>query len=73
MYEWATMYVHQRGEDMRREREKHLLIQQALAARGKRDPFYAPVLAGVGRRLAEWGSQLEERYAGLDAQTDPAR
>jgi hypothetical protein len=73
MYDWATMYVHQRGEELRRDREKHLLIQEALAARGKRDPIYAPVLAEVGRRLAEWGSQLEERYAGIDAQTSAAR
>ncbi len=70
MYDWMTLYIQQRHEELRQDREKYLIIQQALAARGKRDPIYAPLLAGVGRKLAELGTQLQERYA--EAPSEPS-
>jgi hypothetical protein len=72
MYEWGTMYAHQRGEELRREREKDLIIEQALAARGKRDPLYAPLLAEVGRQLAKVGAQLQDRYGDAQPETSVA-
>jgi len=63
MYEWTTMYAHQRIEEIRQDREKQRIINEALAAGAKLDPIYAPALAEVGRRLSEWGAQLQERYA----------
>ena len=63
MYDWMTLYAHQRGAQLRQEREKRLIIQQALAARGKREPIYAPLLAELGRQLTGLGEQLQERYA----------
>jgi hypothetical protein len=63
MYEWMTMYARQRGDELRQNREKQRIIEEALAARGKREPLYAPLLAEVGRQLFELGAQLQERYA----------
>jgi|FLYK01.1.fsa_nt_gi hypothetical protein len=67
MYEWTTLYAHQRAKELRQDREKQRIIQEALAARGKREPIYAPVLAEIGRQLAEWGAQLQERYDHTEA------
>jgi hypothetical protein len=63
MYEWTTLYAHQRVKELHQDREKTRIIEQALAARGAREPFYAPLLAQVGRRLSTWGGQLQHRYA----------
>jgi hypothetical protein len=62
MYEWMTMYAYQRGEELRQDSEKQRIIEEALAARGKREPIYAPLLAEVGRQLFELGAQLQKRY-----------
>jgi hypothetical protein len=63
MYEWMTMYAHRRGDELRQDREKQRIVEQALAARGEREPVYAPLLAEVGRQLAGLGAQLQQRYA----------
>ena len=62
MYEWTTLYVQRRGEELRQDREKQLLIQRALESRGKGKPFYRPVLAQLGRQFVAWGEKLQTRY-----------
>ena len=49
-------------KDQMREAEKHRLVRQALAGRGKRDRFYSGVLTWIGHRLIAWGSSLQERH-----------
>jgi hypothetical protein len=63
MYEWLNVYAHQRVNELHQDREKLRIIRQALEARGEREPFYAPLMAHVGRQLSSWGEQLQERYA----------
>jgi hypothetical protein len=63
MYEWLNAYAHQRVNEFHQDREKLRIVQQALKAQDERDPFYAPLLAQVGRQLSNWGEQLQERYA----------
>ncbi len=62
MYEFTIEYAVQRGEDLRRESERHRLAQQVRAA-GARPRLYAPLLAAAGRQLAALGVLLERRYA----------
>ncbi len=63
MYEWLNVYAHQRVNELHQDREKLRLIHLALEAQGERVPFYAPLLAQVGRQLSSWGGQLQARYA----------
>jgi hypothetical protein len=66
MFEWTTLYVQRRGEELRQDREKQLLIKQALEARGKRERFYRPVLARLGRQFTSWGESLQTRYTDIE-------
>jgi len=63
MYDWMLTSVNQRHEELRQDREKLLLVRQALEARGQRDPLYAPALAWMGRRFMALGQSLQKRYA----------
>ncbi len=42
--------------------EERRLVQEALLAYDTKEPFYYEVLAGLGRRLADWGERLQDRY-----------
>lgn len=67
MYDWATLYAHQRGAELRQEKEKQRIIQQVLEAHGERERFYAPALAWIGRQFLTWGETLQTRYADIEA------
>ncbi len=58
--------------DYRREAERHQLVRLAVAGQAAGDPFFRPVLAGLGRRLSEWGSSLQARY-GMAERLEPRR
>ena len=66
MYEWTTLYASRHGEELRQDREKQLLVKQALEARGKRERFYRPVLARLGRQFVAWGASLQTRYTDIE-------
>jgi len=63
MYEWVSLYARQRIDELHQDREKLRIVREALQAGGVRDPFYAPLLARVGRQLSMWGGRLQARYA----------
>ncbi len=53
---------YERYKEFLREAERERLIQQVLAGREKRDRFYRPALAWLGRHLVDWGKSLQQRY-----------
>lgn len=57
--------------DMLRRAERRRIIEDALAGRGGRVAFYAPVLVGVGKRMIAWGYALQARYAAASEQRQP--
>ncbi len=63
---------HERYFDYRRAADRDQIARLALAARPAGVPFYRPVLAGLGRRLAAWGSDLQARY-GAAERLEPRR
>jgi hypothetical protein len=67
MYEWITLYAHQRAAQLRQDREKQRIVQLALAAGAKREAWYAPVLAWLGRQFLAWGADLQMRYDHAEA------
>ncbi len=72
--EWGLAHITERSQEMIRRAERQRLIDTILAAQPKPDGFYAPVLAGLGRVLTDWGLRLQARYdAGCDmaAVVDP--
>ena len=66
MYEWTTLYIQRRGEELRQDREKQLIVQRALETRGKQAPFYRPFLARLGRMFVAWGDSLQTRYTDIE-------
>ncbi len=63
---------HERYFDYRRAADRDRIARLALAGRPAGVPFYRPVLAGLGRRLAAWGCGLQERY-GVAQRVEPRR
>jgi hypothetical protein len=53
------------NRDRLREAERYRLMKQACLARRRQDRFYCRALTWLGRRLVDWGSHLQERYAAL--------
>ena len=73
MFDWVNILGEPRYKELLRESEREMLIQQALANREPRDPFYYEALAGLGRQLSALGDQLQERYGQCDlAGMEPA-
>lgn len=74
MHEWTTlMYAHQRVNELRQDREKQRIIQQALQAGARPEPLYAPALAWMGRQLMTWGETLQTRYADIETTSATAQ
>jgi len=44
------------------EAEQERRIRAVLAGRPRMAPFFAPILAALGRRLVKWGTWLHVRY-----------
>lgn len=55
----------ERANDMQREQAHLALVSAAQQARRGHPRFYAPLLAGLGRRMAAFGAGLEQRYTPL--------
>ena len=66
MFEFDPILEHDilKAESTRRVERKRL-IREALKGQRGRVAFYAPLLAGVGKRLMNWGKALESRYTPL--------
>jgi hypothetical protein len=62
MFNWLEYVTQLKQKEMFRNAEEAQLIQEALAAHANDDPFYYETLAALGRRLAAWGENLQERY-----------
>jgi len=56
------MAYQQRQEELLKEVEHDRLVKEALKARQPQDHNASTVLARIGRKLANLGSSLEERY-----------
>lgn len=62
MFEYLKFATQLKHSEFIKNREEQQLIQEALLARGAHEPFYYEALAGLGRRLTDWGERLQERY-----------
>lgn len=62
MFNWVEYATHMKQKEFFLNVEEQQLINEALAAQAKGEPFYYEALAALGRRLAEWGEQLQEHY-----------
>ena len=62
MFNWLEYATRLKEKELFRNAEEAQLIQEALAAHVNDDPFYYETLAALGRRLAAWGENLQERY-----------
>jgi hypothetical protein len=57
----AWLVRRERNRDLLCEAERYRLVRQALAARQRQGRFYCWALIWLGRRLVDWGRQLQER------------
>ena len=48
--------------DMMRKAARQRAIRAALAGRGGRIAFYAPMMVSLGRQMMVWGHALQARY-----------
>lgn len=62
MFDWTDNIGEARQKELLRESQQYALVEQALAGREVRDPFYYDMLATLGRQLSAIGNQLQERY-----------
>ncbi|MBI5667488.1 MAG: hypothetical protein HZC41_05725 [Chloroflexi bacterium] len=63
MYDPLTLLAEEHRQDMLRQAERERLVKQIHLARPRQQaPVYRHALAAVGRRLAQWGEQLQTRY-----------
>ncbi len=58
-------FARERAHDMQREQAHLALVSAVQQARRARPRFYAPLLVGLGRRMAAFGAGLEQRYTPL--------
>jgi hypothetical protein len=61
-FQFAERIMDMKVEKARRETNARRLQSQAGAGRDPSPRFYGRALAWMGRRLANWGRQLQERY-----------
>jgi len=63
----SSLIYQERYKDLLREAERYRLVQQALAGRERRHPFYYRALTWLGCQLVAWGWHLQERYGAATA------
>jgi hypothetical protein len=62
MFNWVEHATQMKQREFFLNAEERQLINEALAAQAKGEPFYYEALAALGRRLTEWGERLQEQY-----------
>ncbi len=62
MFNWLEYATRLKQREFVRNAEEAQLIREALAAHENDAPFYYETLAALGRRMAAWGENLQERY-----------
>lgn len=64
MFQWNNIKINeQHRNELIRQAENERLAREAQGKREKSNPVYAPLLAQLGRHLAQFGESLQAEYA----------